>query len=137
MKKDLNKIAKIEQAIEKKYGAVAIQNPKSNWDEKKEQNYLQQIKKIAKKEKKYKEENLKIEKDGFLVSKKLINKESNRSCPICDTYSFKSKDDMYMGKYECCFKCYVQWVENREERWLSGWRPNTREINDGDNLGDS
>ena len=52
--KDPNLIAKIEQAIEKKYGKETVSHPRDNWDEKKEQNYLQQIKKIAKKEKKYK-----------------------------------------------------------------------------------
>ena len=34
-KKDLNYIAKVEQAIAKKYGEEAIQNPASFWDEKK------------------------------------------------------------------------------------------------------
>ena len=39
MKKDLNKIAQIEKAISKKYGKEAIQNPKSNWNEKKEKHF--------------------------------------------------------------------------------------------------
>ena len=34
--KDLNYIAKIEKAIAKKYGDIAIQNPAKFWDEKKE-----------------------------------------------------------------------------------------------------
>ena len=33
------------------------------------------------------------------------------------------KDDLYMNKFECCHTCYIQWVEGREERWESGWRP--------------
>ena len=24
-----------------------------------------------------------------------------------------------MNKYDCCAKCYVQFVEDREERWLN------------------
>ena len=50
--------------------------------------------------------------------------QSTRSCPVCNTYSFKSNDDVYMTKFECCFKCYTQWVEGREDRWKNGWRPN-------------
>ena len=62
--------------------------------------------------------------NGVFIPKKLLNKESNRSCPVCKTYSFKSNDDVYMTKFDCCEKCYIQWVEDREERWLKGWRPN-------------
>ena len=29
-----------------------------------------------------------------------------------------------MIKYECCWTCNIQYVEGREERWRSGWRPN-------------
>ena len=36
MKKDLNKIAKIEKAMSKKFGEESIVNPKSGWDDDKE-----------------------------------------------------------------------------------------------------
>lgn len=36
-------------------------------------------------------------------------------------------DDVCLVKFECCSKCYVQYVEGREERWLEGWRPNLKE----------
>ena len=48
--KDWDKIAKIEQAISKKYGTEAIQNPKANWDDEKESEYLEQLRRLAKKE---------------------------------------------------------------------------------------
>ena len=35
-----------------------------------------------------------------------------------------------MSKFECCFKCYIDYVEGREDRWKSGWRPN-KENKDG------
>ena len=35
-KKDLNYIAKVEKAIAKKYGDLAIQNPAKFWNEEKE-----------------------------------------------------------------------------------------------------
>ena len=121
--KDFNYIAKVEQAIEQKYGEEAIQNPKANWSEEKEKEYLEQIKKIQQKQRKTSEAKDKIEVNGFFISKKLLNKDSKRLCPVCETYSFEMKDDLYMSKFECCFDCYIQWVEGREERWESGWRP--------------
>ena len=123
-KKDLNEIAKIEKAIAKKYGTEAVVNPKAFWTDEKEKEYLDELKEFYKKEYDYEAENKKIEKDGFFLPKNLINRDSKRECTICDTYSFDIKDDLYMNKFECCFKCYIQWVEGREERWLNGWRPN-------------
>ena len=121
--KDLNYIAKVEQAIEDKYGEETIQNPKANWSEEKEKEYLEQIKKLHQKERKIQEAKDKVEVNGFFISKKLLSKDSKRLCQVCETYSFDGKDDLYMNKYDCCFKCYIQWVEDREERWESGWRP--------------
>lgn len=121
---NLNKIAAIEKAIAKKYGVETIVNPKANWDEEKEKEYLEQMKEIYKKEQKNSKQSDKIEKDGFFIGKHLINRKSERNCPICEIYSFDMKDDVYMNRFECCFKCYVQYVEGREERWLEGWRPN-------------
>jgi len=121
--KDPNYVVKVEKAIADKYGEETIQNPKSNWSDEKEKEYLSQLKDIY-----YSESD-----DGFVdeeqvngvfIPKKLLNRESNRSCPVCKTYSFKSNDDVYMTKFDCCEKCYIQWVEDREERWLKGWRPN-------------
>ena len=122
--KDWDKLAKIEQAISKKYGDGAVQNPKGNWSDEKEQEYLEQIKRLAKKETQLLEKDEKVEVNGILVPKKLLNRESNRTCPVCDTYSFDVRDDVYMNKFNCCRVCYVKYVEDREERWQSGWRPN-------------
>ena len=38
--KDLNYIARLEQAIAKKYGEETVQNPRSTWTQEKEQKYL-------------------------------------------------------------------------------------------------
>jgi hypothetical protein len=126
-KKDPNYIVKIEQAIQKKYGDEAIQNPKKHWNREKEEDYLNQIKELAQKQNSINEKSEKIEVDGFLISKKLLNRESNRKCPVCGIYSFDGRDDVYMNKFTCCHDCYIKWVEFREERWLSGWRPNKGE----------
>ena len=127
MKKDLNDIAAIEKAISKKYGNETIVNPKSTWDETKEKEYIEQVKKIAEKAHHLTEHRDKIELNGFLLSEKLINKQSERTCPVCGIYSFSKKDDLYMNRFECCFECYITFVEDREERWESGWRPHCAE----------
>ena len=127
MKEDPDYIVKVEKAIAKKYGHDAIINPKSLWTDEKEKEYLEQIKEFYEKEHSKKEDTEKVEKDGFFLSKNLITKKSKRKCPVCDIYSFNGQDDLYMNKFECCWKCYIKWVEDREERWSAGWRPNKKE----------
>ena len=112
--KDPDYLIKVEKAIQEKYGDESVQNPIATWDQEKEKEYLKQIKKIVKLER-AKE---KIEVDGVLMPKKLFRKESERTCPVCEIYSFNMKDDLYMAKYKCCFKCYIHHVEGREEKWL-------------------
>jgi len=118
-----NKIAGIEKAIKEKYGEEAVAHPRANWDDDKEREYLEQIKKLAEKKRRVAEKTDKVDNGGFFVSKKLLNKESKRKCPVCSIYSFNVRDDIYMNKYECCFDCYIQYVEDREDRWKTGWRP--------------
>ena len=123
--KDWNHIAKIEKAIVKKYGKEAVQNPKSGWDEEKEKDYIQQLKEMVVKEEVYDEQSEKVEINGFLVPKKLLTKGTNKNCPVCGKFSLKSNDDICIIKYECCHTCFIKYVENREKRWKSGWRPET------------
>ena len=119
MKKDLNYIARLEQAIAKKYGEETIQNPRSTWTQEKEQKYLEEIKEIHKQELQNKTYDEKIEANGFFVSKKLLTNKEDRTCPTCFVYSFEQKDDVYMNKYDCCYRCYLKFVEGKEERWLN------------------
>ena len=126
-KKDPHYALKVEHAIVEKYGAETVQHPQKDWSPEKEQEYLDQLKLLNQKLDKISEKLEKVEVQGVLMSKKLLNKDSNRVCSTCETYSFNSKDDIYMNKYDCCFQCYIQWVENREERWATGWRPNKGE----------
>jgi hypothetical protein len=127
MKKDLNEIAKYEVAISKKYGKEAIKHPKADWSDEKEEEYQQQIRELYEKEVKYREKNEKVEVDGILISKKLFSRDEDRVCPVCSSYSFELRDNVYMTKFDCCFKCYIQWVEGRENRWKAGWRPQQKE----------
>ncbi len=52
------------------------------------------------------------------------------SCPICDIVmkGGTAGDDKYYYKWGCCRFCSIEFVEDREERWLSGWRPSTAEV---------
>jgi len=122
--KDPDRIARIEKAIAQKYGSEAVDNPRKYWDDQKEESYKEQLKVLAEKERSFQESEEKYEVNGILVSKKLINREFvRRDCPVCETFSFNIKDDAYMSKYDCCYNCYIQWVDGREERWQAGWRP--------------
>ena len=122
--KDWTQVAKIEKAIADKYGTETVINPKSLWNEEKEKEYLEQIQELNKKQTILEEKQHKVDFEGVFISKKLLSKESIRSCCVCSKYSFSPKDDVYLNKYECCEVCYVKYVEDREQRWKSGWRPN-------------
>ena len=122
-KKDPNYAVKVEQAIAKKYGEETVANPKSQWDNEKEKEYLGQLKDAYLADADT-EDLDKEEVYGVFIPSKLLKEESKRSCPVCDTYSFKSNDDVYMTKFDCCQMCYIKWVEDREDRWTKGWRPN-------------
>ncbi len=125
-KKNWDKIAKIEKAVKEQYGEETVKNPKADWDDEAEAKYLEQLKQMAEKERLWRSKTEKVEvREGVFVSKKLLKPEDGaaRVCPVCKKYSFSSKDDLYMSKFECCWSCYVDYVQDREERWNEGWRP--------------
>jgi len=121
--KDLNKIAAIEQAIAKKYGDEAVQNPRANWDEIKEKEYLEQMRELYQKITKHESFEEKIDVNGIKVSKKLFNRDSLQRCLVCHSLAKKAADDVCLLKFDCCHTCYIKYVEGREERWNTGWRP--------------
>ena len=121
--KDPNRIAAVEKAIAEKYGKETIENPRSKWNEEKEKEYLEQMSEFYSKIKRNESQQEKIDINGIKVAKKLLNRESLKCCPVCGSFPKKSMDDVCLLKYECCSKCYIQYVEGREERWTEGWRP--------------
>jgi hypothetical protein len=129
MSKKLDKIAAVEKAIAKKYGEETIQNPKADWTEEKEKEYLKQMKEFYSSRRKNAATQEKVDVNGIKISKKLLNRESLKNCPVCGSFPKKSMDDVCLIKFECCNKCYIQYVEDREERWLKGWRPNENHKN--------
>ena len=122
-KKNWDRIAKIEKAVSEKYGKETIRNPRDEWTDEQEQSHNEQLKKFADKERQWRTKNEKVElEEGVFVSSKLLKKEedTSRVCPVCETYSFDLKDDLYMTKFDCCWSCYIQHVEGREEQWNNG-----------------
>ena len=111
MKKDPDKIAAIEKAMMKKYGPESVQNPKSNWNEEKEKEYLEQIKKFEEKHLKAAATSDKVEVNGVFVSKKLLNRESinwDRTCSVCDKHTIEKRDDIYFLKFDLILNALLQ-----------------------------
>jgi len=123
-KKDPNYIAALEKAIKEKYGELATMNPKMFWDSDKEKQYIEESRLTSKQQLNNDISREKIDLGGVLIPKKLISKNIIKNCIVCKEYSFNKKDDVYLNKFSCCYKCYIKYIEDREERWLSGWRPN-------------
>ena len=83
MTDDLDYIVKLEKAIKDKYGKRTILNPKSLWSTEKEKKFKKDREIFYKRIYESSRDNEKEEIEGVLVSKKLINKESSRTCPAC------------------------------------------------------
>tara|TARA_R100000008_G_scaffold19975_1_gene10290 strand:+ start:2964 stop:3359 length:396 start_codon:yes stop_codon:yes gene_type:complete len=114
--KDPNRIAAIENAISKKYGDEAVQNPMANWDEEKEKEYAEQMKELYAKSSQNQEWQDKIDLSGIKVTKKLLNRESMKTCSICGNFPQRSMDDVCLLKFDCCHYCYSKEIEEKE--WL-------------------
>ena len=123
MKRDLNYVAAVEKAISEKYGKQTVQDLRSTWEPEREKNYLNQLKERRRKLQLLQDRKKLFMVDGVEIKKKNDIKQTSRNCPVCKTYSFSSKDDLYMNRFECCGQCYIVYVEFREDRWKSGWRP--------------
>ena len=127
MKKDYNHIAAVEKAISEKYGKDAAQDLRSQWDDKREKEYLEQLKSANKRRSKTERKDEEIAENTF-ISTRAGKRKDTRSCPVCETYSFSMKDDLYMNRFSSCYLCYVDFVQEREERWDNGWRPDQERL---------
>ena len=121
--KDLNYIVKLEKAISEKFGEKATLNVKSLWTKEKEEQFLQSSKELLKKEISNEKTKEKIEVEGILINKKLLNNSLEKNCCVCKTYSLDKKNDVYLSKFKTCQECYIKYIEDREDRWKAGWRP--------------
>lgn len=121
--KDMDYLAKLERAIAQKYGDIATINPRSGWNNDKEAEYSELLKDKLKLEAQIDSAKHSLDLDGVLIQKRLLNIEQKRECEYCNSYSFNRDDDVYFSKYGTCHKCYVKYIEDREDRWKNGWRP--------------
>ena len=122
-KHDLNQIAAIEKAIKKKYGDEAIVNPRSGWSPEKEKDYLQQLQQITHNQEEGGSSDEFEDLNGVLIHKKLVNRRKENRCSTCKSKIVNLDDDVSYTKFGACYKCYINYIESREERWKTGWRP--------------
>lgn len=106
-------IQALEKAIKDKYGDLATMNPKHFWDDKKEKDYIEETKKVVKKEYTSRDSKERIEVEGIFVSKNVLSNKENRTCNICKKYSFEKRDDVYIKKFNACYKCYLCKIEDK------------------------
>ncbi len=114
MKKDLDYIATLEKVLAETYGKNSVQDFRATWEPQKEEQYLEQLKDAAKKS---------ASKNSKDQTKNIL-----RTCPVCKTYSFSIRDDLYMNRFKCCYDCYIDFAKSHPERWSNGWRPPQEEI---------
>ena len=107
MKKDLNEVAKIEQAIENRWGKEAVENPASHWDDQKEKDYLDQLKEQTTKQEK---SSVTKEKDGILITSKLFIDRKADKCPVCFDFRMSNIDKVLIKKKCHCQRC--EWKKN-------------------------
>ena len=125
--KDWNYVASVEKAIADKYGKDTVQDFRTNWSEEDEKQYLSQLKQANKKKQKQKKNRTFLNDDTEIVKRKNF-KKTDRTCPVCKTYSFLYRDDLYMNRFNCCSQCYVDFVEFRQKEWYEGQRPSKEDI---------
>ena len=127
-RKDPNVIAAVEKAIAEKYGKDTVQDFRHDWAEGKEKDYLAQLKQMKVKRDKFSDEKEHIQVGEVRITKRRNRQKDDRTCPVCKTYSFSRRDDLYMNRFECCYDCYIDFIEFREEAWNNGERPTQEHI---------
>ena len=122
-RKDPNYIAAVEKAITEKYGKDTVQDFRHEWKEEKEKEYLNQLKEMRVKRDKYSINKEAVTVGDVKITKRRDRQKDDRTCPVCKTYSFSRKDDLYMNRFKCCHDCYIDFVIGREQAWKNGDRP--------------
>jgi len=128
MKHDPNYIAAIEKAIAEKYGKDTVQDFRNEWQEDKEKEYLSQLKQMSHKKDRLSSKEEEIVIGDVKIKKRHSRQKEDRTCPVCKTYSFSRKDDLYMNRFKSCHLCYLDFIIGREEAWNNGDRPTDEHI---------
>ena len=127
-KHDLNYIAALEKAIAEKYGKDAVQDFRNTWEEDREKEYLNQLKDLQSKLDRTNENYEELVLGDVKIKKRRDDKKEDRTCPVCKTYSFSRRDDLYMNRFKSCYDCYTDFIEYREEAWNNGERPSQEHV---------
>lgn len=115
----------IEQAIVKKYGKETVQTPGKDWTPEQDEKLRENLNKREQARYQRQKEGEKVSQNGFLISKRILREEGKLSkCLHCNSLLTSSVHLFYIVKYDACKDCYIKYIEGREERWQSGWRPN-------------
>jgi len=109
---DYKQISALEKAIEEKYGQQAILNPSDLWTPEKEKVYLDQVRSVEKYYRQQPHEQC-VDQGGFIMKEKLVNKNNFKNCLLCNKQAYKSEDEIYMQKFNSCFRCYILKIEGR------------------------
>jgi thioredoxin-related protein len=98
--------------VKEKYGKNAVRPIRDEWSSEEEEEYQAQKEEY--------EERIKN-----IQNKKIIVYNGDDTCDYCGKLRiyFKIEDDVKIHKYGCCNTCYVNYIEDREDRWSEGWRP--------------
>lgn len=127
-KNDPTYLAALEKAIKEKYGSATIKDFRSLWEEGKEKEYLEQLRSARLQE----DKKTKCREEFILgeikISRRRNIKKDDRTCPVCKTYSFSRRDDLYMNRFNTCYHCYCDFIEHNEDKWESGWRPSKEQF---------
>ena len=128
LKRDTNYIAAVEKAITEKYGQNTAQDFRNEWADEKEKEYLRQLAELQEKRDRTLQDKEEIVIGDIKITKRRTRQKENRCCPVCKTYSFSKRDDLYMNRFESCHGCYLDFIEYREEAWGNGERPTQEHI---------
>jgi hypothetical protein len=128
--KDNKYIAHLEQAIADKYGKSTVQDFRNEWGTLKEKEYLASAKNLRLKRETLRTDTERITIGDVNITKRRSVLSAERSCPLCKTYSFSSRDDLYMNRFSTCHRCYEDFICGLEDKWRDGWRPTDQQIAD-------
>jgi len=127
-KRNPDYIAAVEKAITEKYGKNTVQDFRNEWEDNKEKEYLNQLKGLRSKRDRLARAREEIIVGDIKITKRRTKQKDARTCPLCKTYSFSRRDDLYMNRFKSCYECYTDFIQYREEAWKNGDRPTQEHI---------
>ena len=51
-------------------------------------------------------------------------------CPLCEFIMNSHYDDDAHKNFQCCDNCANEWAYKNANKWVSGWRPTSEQVND-------